>query len=343
MGEIVMADDGVTFDGLTLREGPLGGSETAFTLLAEAFARRGHRVIAGSNTKRSICYEGVEWMPLWSGNFPDSADLYIACRGHRVIPLVPRAKSAVFWIHNPAQYLLKWRYLWRLWRRGLPVVFVGDYHTTTYPQWALGRRIAIPLGIDEPFRHASERSPPPPRAIFTSNPLRGLDWLLDIWSKTIRLAVPNAELHLFTGSTTYRDSRAAPTERAGAVLEKAKNMAGSGVVLRDPVAHDKLVGELEASRVMLYRGDVGETFCLALAEAQAVGVPAVVMPIGSMAERIVDGVTGFVARDEKTFADNAIRLLTDDGLWQSQHCAALARQRSRSWDMVAADFERLMS
>jgi glycosyltransferase involved in cell wall biosynthesis len=343
MARIAMADDGVTFDGLTLREGPLGGAETSFALLAEAFARRGHDVVAGSNTKRTIRHEGVQWMPLWGGDFPEAADLYIANRGHRVIPLVPKAKRAAFWIQNPAEYLLKWRYLWRLWWRGVPVVFLGDFHATTYPKWAPGKRIVIPHGVDELFRREPERAPPVPRAIFTSNPLRGLDWLLDVWNDRIRPVVPNAELHLFTGSATYRDSRAAPTDRAGAVLAKARSLAASGVVLRDPIAHENLVGELEASRVMLYRGDPGETFCLSLAEAQAMGVPIVVMPVGCVAERVIDGVTGFVAGDEQAFADNAIRLLTDNDLWLSQHRAALARQRSRSWDVVAQDFERLMA
>lgn len=344
MSLIAMADDGVTFDGLTLREGPLGGAETAFILLAEAFARRGHRVVAGSNTGRAIRHEGVEWMPLWDGAFPDEADLYIANRGHRVIPLVPHAKKAAFWVHNPAEYLLKWRYLVRLWRRRPTIVLLGNYHATTYPKWAPGGdRVVIPLGVDELFRHAGERAPPPPRVIFTSNPLRGLDWLLDLWSRFIRPAVANAELHLFAGAATYRDSRAAPTDRVGTVLDKARRLASSGVVLRDPIAHENLVGELEASRAMLYRGDRGETFCLSLAEAQAMGVPIVVMPIGCVAERVIDNVTGFIAGDDRAFVQSAIRLLTDDGLWQAQHRAALAQQRARSWDVVAADFERLMA
>jgi glycosyltransferase involved in cell wall biosynthesis len=60
-------------------------------------------------------------------------------------------------------------------------------------------------------------------------------------------------------------------------------------------------------------------------------------------ERVIDGMTGFVAKTDEAFAQAAVRLLTDDALWLAQHRAALARQRSRSWDTVAADFERLMA
>ncbi len=62
-----------------------------------------------------------------------------------------------------------------------------------------------------------------------------------------------------------------------------------------------LVAALEGARVMLYRGDEGETFCLALAEAQALGVPAVVQKLGAVVERVIDGVTGTIAGDDEAF------------------------------------------
>ncbi len=64
---------------------------------------------------------------------------------------------------------------------------------------------------------------------------------------------------------------------------------------------------MSEARVMLYRGDPGETFCLALAEAQAMGVPAVVTPLGSVGERVVDGVSGRVATSDDDFAADGDR------------------------------------
>ena len=93
---------------------------------------------------------------------------------------------------------------------------------------------------------------------------------------------------------------------------------------------------------MLYRGDPGETFCLALAEAQAMGVPAVVQPLGSVAERVVNGETGHIAGDDDGFANAAIALLRDDALWRRCHAAALARQRGFDWDTIAGRFETLI-
>jgi glycosyltransferase involved in cell wall biosynthesis len=93
---------------------------------------------------------------------------------------------------------------------------------------------------------------------------------------------------------------------------------------------------------MLYRGDPGETFCLSLAEAQAMGVPAIVTPLGAVAERVTDGVSGRVAPSDEDFAEAAIAVLRQDDLWRRWHFGALEHQRGLSWDTVAARFEALI-
>lgn len=341
MAQIILADDGIPFDGTSLEKGPLGGAETAFISLAEALAMRGHRIAVYNRVSRPVDHKGVTWRSLAEG-LPEHADLYIANRGSRLIDAMPRAGRTVFWIHNPAGYLIKWRFLTRLFRVRPIIVFSGPYHAASYPRWApAGRRVTIPYGIPEMFRTAAPtESIPGPRAIFTSNPQRGLDWLLALWGRAIRPRVADAELHVFAGSATYGGHDRARIE---AVLARAQASAPEGVVLHDPVSKARLVEELRTARVMLYRGDPGETFCLAIAEAQALGLPAVVRPIGCVAERVIDGETGFVAEGDDAFVEQSVQLLSDDGLWRRQHRAAVARQRAWGWDSAAAEFERLIS
>src|SRR5690348_9114736 len=195
MAHVVMADDGIPFDGASAANGPLGGAETAFVALAEALAARGHRVEARSNCRTPLSHAGVAWAPL-AGGVPERCDLYIGNRGHRVIGL-SRPQRRLFWLHNPAHYLRKPRFAARLaWHRPV-LVATGLYHAGTIPPWLPVDRVVIPYGMLDRFRHAEPREPPPPRAVFTSNPLRGLDWLLDLWTTRVVPAVPGAELHLY--------------------------------------------------------------------------------------------------------------------------------------------------
>jgi glycosyltransferase involved in cell wall biosynthesis len=343
MAEIVMADDGVAFDGRTGEAAPLGGAEGAFVSLAEAFAARGHRVRVFTNCAAAVVHKGVAWTPV-TQPMPDTADLYIANRGDKLIGRVPRARTRVFWVHNPGGYLRKLRYI-RAFVRWRPlVVAIGDYAARTVPWWMPKRGVrVIPYGLADAFRWAKPRPVPPPVAIFTSNPLRGLDWLLDVWTRSIRPAVPAAELRVYSGPAVYG---AAAAKHAGAmarVLDRAAALGDQGVRRLDPLPRAGLIDALLQARVMLYRGDRNETYCAAVAEAQALGVPAVVMPFGSLPERVINGVTGVIAPSDDAFAAAAVRLLTDDTEWRRMHLAALSRQRGLAWDDAAACFESLMT
>ncbi len=342
MAKIVMADDAVAFDGRMAETAPLGGAETAFVALAEALAARGHSVEVRNRCEAALTHNGVRWLPL-ARDMPRACDLYIGNRSHRVIGLVRRARRRLFWLHNPARYLRKPRNVWRLaWYRPTLVV-TGAYHATTVPAWLPhGGCEVIPYGVVDRFRGGAPREPPPPRAIFTSNPLRGLGWLLDLWVSRIAPVMPEAELHVYSGPAVYGALGARRADEMEAVLARAEALAGFGVRRFAPVGRAALAVALAGARVMLYRGDPGETFCLSLAEAQAMGVPAVVTPLGAVAERVADRVSGRVATNAADFAEAALAVLRDDVLWRRWHLAALDHQRGLSWDMAATRFEALM-
>jgi glycosyltransferase involved in cell wall biosynthesis len=343
MAHIVMTDDGLRFDAHSVSQGPLGGAESAFTQLAFALARRGHQVTVRNRCTEPFAGDGVDWASLDAG-VPQAADLYIANRAHGLLPMVPRARRRLFWIHNPARYLLKWRYLAKLFRLKPVVVFSSLYHADTYPAWAPdGGRVVIPLGVSPTFLESEPPDePPPPRALFVSNPTRGLDWLLTLWAQRIHPRLPTAELHVFSGPSVYGAFGASKAREMEPILEYARQLADRGVVLRPPVSKGVLADEMRAARALVYRGDKEETFCLAVAEAQAAGLPAVVGPLGCMAERVVDGETGFVEGDERLFADKTLALLTDDRLWRRMSRRSLERQRAWGWDEAASAFEKLI-
>ncbi|MGH7111422.1 MAG: hypothetical protein ACREFK_13470, partial [Stellaceae bacterium] len=133
MATVVMADDGIAFDGAMAASAPLGGAETAFVALAEALARRGHGVAVRNRCRAPVAHNGVQWASLADG-VPVSCDLYIGNRGHRTIGLVRRAGVRLFWLHNPARYLKKPRNLWRLARWRPRLVVTGLCHRATVPQ-----------------------------------------------------------------------------------------------------------------------------------------------------------------------------------------------------------------
>jgi glycosyltransferase involved in cell wall biosynthesis len=338
MAVIAFLDGSFPFTGETLRRAPLGGVQSATAMLSEEFARRGHDVTVRGMVEGPIESHGVRYVPLHE---PDASryDLVIA-NAAPVLFRHARARQRALWLHGPARYLRKPRHLWPYLRYRPALIFLGAYHAGTWLRFAPRFRPAIiPYGMGAPFTDAPPAAAPPARrAIFYSNPRRGLDWLLAIWAERIRPRAPDAELHLYCGGTHYGDLKDAKLD---ASLHHARQFTDRGVVMHDPLGKEALVTALRQSRVMLYRGDPGETFCFAAAEAQAMGVPLVTAGIGSLAERVRDNETGFVRSDPDAFADAAVRLLTNDALWTAQHRAAIAaRATMPGWSQRAAAWEQ---
>ncbi len=339
MARILMLDRGLAFGPDTPDREPLGGAESAFAWLARALAARGHAVTVRTQDGPRVRAGGLDWGPL--GDPVPEADMVVANRRWELFALAPRGGRRVLWLHNRAQPLGRIGARLGLLRTRPTLVVTSAYHRATLPPGLFGCPVAtIPLAPGDAFRTAELTSAvPPPRAIFTSNPVRGLDRLLDLWAERIRPAVPGAELHLFGGPEIYRTGKG---RKAGAimarVLERARGMAAAGVRVNPPADRAGLVRALRDSRALLYPGSTEETYCLAAAEAQAMGVPVVLGDVGCLAERVADGETGFLTRGEDAFRDRAVAVLKDDALWSRLRAGALARRDARSWDDVAREF-----
>ncbi len=330
MATILFLDETRPFNGRSLRDGPLGGIQSGTVLLAEAFARFGHQVTAYTLSEEPLDYEGVAWRPLTSLKAGPRAQGDIAIANNLLHLFAYADALPVAWFRNPTSFsrMLKKGSLVPLFRYRPHAVFLSHYHKDiTHPLMPFATRRIIEHGVSDAFRRTVPAiRAPAPRAIFTSQPYRGLGWLVDVWTTKIHPQLPDAELHVFTPK-----ARQTPTW--------LESMRSKGIVRRDSLSKDELAAELQSARVMLYPGHKDETYCNAAAEATASGIPIVTRGIGSLSERVRDGKTGFIAPEPQDFADHAIRLLSDDDLWMRQHADALNDPKIGSWDARAGEWD----
>ena len=335
-----MIDQDASFNGRTYREEPLGGTETAFVLLAESFVKNGHKVIALTKKLESEDYNGVAWKPL--NTKINECDLYIINRAPSLLDNAPKSKRTILWVHNPASYLNKFRNFRRLIFKNIKVVCSGKYHFDSLPVWIKSRSLIIPLGLsEEVFTNENvAKKAPEPLVIFTSNPERGLLWLVDIWIKKIKVSVPNAKLHIFAGHKTYGGRN---KDKIKNILKSVRDLKDPSITLFDPIPKKELFNKLLNYRAMLYKGDPGETFCLSVAEAQALGIPCVVKPIGSLGERVKNKITGIVADNDEDFSIGAISILKEDKVWMNYRDNSLKFQRDYHWEKIAKKYTGLIN
>lgn len=275
----------------------LGGTEQAILHLAGALTAAGARVSLAGPT-------------------PDAApDLAIAVNDARLLP--PRAARQALWLHNEVTFRreLRRRRLPALLRHRPDAVFLSEGQRRAASRLLpFRRRLVIPHGLGAAYlAETAPRPPPPPLALFTSQPYRGLAELLDLWRTAIAPAVPQARL-----------------EARIAAAHLAEFAAPPGATLAPRLPNAEMPALLRTARVLLAPGHVSETFCLAAAEAIALGVPVVTRGWGALAERVVHGKTGFVCRSWPDFAAHTRAVLAEDALWASLHAQCLAAPRL-SW------------
>lgn len=326
-----------------LEEKSIAGTQTAFIELSRAFEKSGNTVNVYTDALRVLEAEGRTWSQLSQVDASVEYDMMIV----NVSPYLfenfkhIKTRKKILWIHNEAKYLLYWNRLKYLLKYQPIVVFSGEYHKSTLPFFIpTGGKKVIEYGLSEAVlkSKAIEISAHPPKVYFTSNPLRSLRWIVDIWVNQIHLKVPNAELHVFSGWKTYGAWGLAVKKRMQAEIDYASLFASSNIIIRDVIPKNLLFDEMRHGKAIFYRGDKAETFCLAVAEAQALGLPAVVCNLGSMAERVHHGITGFVVNNIADFVESAIRILKDDQLHEKMSSAAKTRYAEFNWLKAANKF-----
>jgi glycosyltransferase involved in cell wall biosynthesis len=326
-----------------LEEKSIAGTQTAFIELSRAFEQLGHVVSVYTETVRVLENKGRTWNQLSQVDANIVYDLFIV----NVSPYLfenfkhIKAKKKILWIHNEAKYLLYWQRLKYLLKHRPIVVFSGNYHKSTLPFFIpTGGRKVIFYGIGEEVLKAKScnyvvRNK---KVYFTSNPLRSLRWLVDLWVAEIHPHHPDAELHVFAGWKTYGAWGIAVKNRMQTEIKYASQFAMNKIVIRDVLPKQELFSEMKEGRAMFYKGDRAETFCLAVAEAQALGLPAVVCDLGSMKERVEHGVTGFVANSDDEFLKYAIKVLQDEQLCEQLSIAAKNKYTEVTWLKAANQF-----
>lgn len=272
-----------------------------------------------------------------------TTDALVAFRKPALLEFVRQARTRVLWTTQPT------RLLDRKANRDIldhmkPLVLL-----TTQAQsqgWSpRGLRVApMPAAVKSDYSADAATTPAvPPRAIVTTHPSHGMDWLLDLWLDRIRPAAPEAELHLYSMALSKALNGGEIEPELQPLAARIAGAANQGVQVLRPSADGVMAQAYREARVHLYPGHADDTTAFTLMESQAAGLPAVLRPLGAAPERVGNGQSAYVAPDDDAFANLASMLLTNDELLRSMGAEAKRRYSGHSWDAAAERFEALLT
>lgn len=337
---------------------PRGGIATALLALAQQLAGRDHTVRVFADVTAETELGGARFLrrDRFAAELDRTPADVLVCLPDLLPLLLPvRVRTRVVWSGNAfstGDCLLSTRYEWapELGNAGrtarlLPLaqfpdaadVFVAKSCWQARHQQRANGGYAdqyTVIGNGVPLEYYRPPDPAPtPTVVYTSQARRGLPELLEMWPE-IRRHVPDATLRIF--GYDYR-----PDDRSPA----------AGVQAVGAVSKSVLADELRRAWLLAYPNTLRETFCTAVAEAQAAGVPVVTSARAALLDRVAHGRDGYLVQGEPhsrayrtAFIDHAVAVLRDGQLRRRLSEAARSHALlAYDWGILATRWEQLLT
>ena len=299
----------ITYTGKDLYEGGLGGSETSLIHLAEQFP--GSKVYNFTPTEE--VYNNVTYLPHTS--VPNQP--LLIQRSIANLSSVP--KDSVLLLHDQvfddAELLQHHINSGNL----KQIAVLSEFHKTLFLEH-IGEEYEsyiIKHRNGSPFTRSQTVERNKNKFLYAHNPWRGLENLLQMWP-AIKLGIPEAELHVFSGGFFESDNE---TQEYYDWL-KVEFSKLPDVYFNGLLPEHELEKEYQSSHLYLYPGTTPETFGISALHAIATGTPIVMNAVWGLIETAPESVAKhafFTDRREEEFIAHIMRLYYDNVEWEILH------------------------
>ena len=291
----------------------LRGAETILINLTENLKMLGHEVTVFNNCSDDVDNNSSNWFNINKVNKQMNFDIAVANADMCLLDTITAKKKFIisYSLQSIEKFLRKGQLI-SYFKNKPTILLIGKYHMKNRSKLLslFGSKI-IDIAIDDLFLNTKlTNNIDSNLAIFTSRPDRNLDILIKIWSENILPNFKNAKL-LTTPTETISQS--------------------SNIIFRKMDSQENLIKDLLRSKVFLAPGHKAELFCLAAEEARELCLPIVTLGIGSLSERVTHEKTGFIAKNNKDFADYTIELFKNKDLWNSIRANLINLRGSSNW------------
>ena len=283
----------------TIARTGIGGSETMAWEMAKRLRARGARVRVYADCQGLEGeFDGVEWLDFQRFRDPQKCDVLISSRIPEVVDLPWQARAKIAWVHDVhmGQGLTNRRAL-KFDRYFCLSEWHKEFFLSHYPYVHESQVLVTRNGIDTSL-YDQKVARNPHRIIYSSSPDRGLEQAMRIMP-AVRLAVPDAELHVFYGFQNWEQSpdpgQQALCRQIQALL---KSYEAHGVVHHGRVSAHELAREQLSSGVWLYPTWFSETSCRTAMEAQLAGLATSASPRAALPETAASPLTRWLLEFE---------------------------------------------
>jgi glycosyltransferase involved in cell wall biosynthesis len=322
----------------------LGGSETAAVRLGEALSELGYVVTVYGEMSTSGAWDQVSFRRWDTFDPTEKRYMTIVSRMCQILDRPINSEKVVFWAHDTdyGHEVTPERF-----KNVDAIMVLSNWHQAhwcnSYP-WSAEKVNTTKNGIHLPyFEGDGGEDFNPHRAIYSSSPDRGLDFILDIWPE-VRERVADAELY-FCYSDVY-NKVADQNPALGRFRDRVRGLSEQdGVTNLGSLPQNALARAMRDCGVWLapsynsvHEQRFYETFCIGAVEAAAAGCITVTSDWGALSERTeADYPIKLDSYDEKPDREQWIAAICHAMTSRMSGCGIPEGSESWSWSRVAED------
>lgn len=266
---VIYAHTGIEeWDEDSLEKG-IGGSETAVIEMAKRWGKAGYTVTVYGDVSKEKVFGNATYLPASEMNFADQFDIFVSWRNVDIFKDADIvAKKKYLWLHdvpNPADYTRE------VCDKIDKIIVLSKYHRSLLPDVPDEKIYVSRNGIDsEAIEKLGDIKRNPKKVIYASQPVRGLEKLLDMWEDVVK-EVPDAELVWAYGWDNYDIMIQKGVGSLEFKEEMVRRMKELGVKDLGRLGKEELYKEFKSSTIWAYPTEFPEISCIVAMEAQAAG------------------------------------------------------------------------
>lgn len=307
---------------------------------SKELVKRNHKVTIYNNTKIKKSEDGINWL-----NFKEiyntsiHPDVLVICNNTEFLDININAKLKLYWINSRINLVNYKDILINLIKYKFIILYNSDNLVSNLPyNFKYIPKIKINIGVNNSFLENKKFNFNNCNALVTVHPLRGLDWLLDVWVNIISLKIPWAEIHIYSNTLFKRNFvKNIKINNLKLKLFKYKNY---GIHLKKPQIENEFIESLSNYRVHLNPCNDITFFPSSLIESQARGIPIVSRENSVIYDYVYHNETGFITNNPNNFAKKTIDLLSDNSLFFKMQRNAKLNNKIKSWKDIVESFEK---
>lgn len=355
----------------SLKTKPLGGTESVLLYLLEDL-KKSCEIDLFSHVEKEGKFDGIQYYSVQQFDLlahKNKYDVFISIRQLLPFALKRIAPIQIYWspdafdqpfLHNTFRASLQ------VHEQNVPfgiyglkdmhefidaIVCVGHWQARTFCEkflvpkeklFVIGNGVGTEFLSNEVGNYLSREK----RLVYLSTPFRGLEHLLKIFPKLYQKD-PEFKLDVFSGMQLYGLTDQEDQKKNAALYHLAKQ---PGVTLHKPVTKKELAKALSNSLLMVYPNTFCETFCIAVLEAQACGVPVITSDLAGLKERVSHHFDGFLIPGhpskieyQNQMVQHVLNLLNNPKIWNQFSLAARAKAKAFTYGQIANQWLELFT